>query len=87
MQDAKHMMKINEEHWNDVNSNSSCHKFDYAAASFALPYALAQDSISGEEYMQQHDGGDRVEYLQEVEHSDSLFYVPPSNDASLQSSD
>lgn len=55
--------------------------------SFALPYALAQDSISGEEYMQQHDGGDRVEYLQEVEHSDSLFYVPPSNDASLQSSD
>jgi hypothetical protein len=31
--------------------------------------------------MQQHDGGDRVEYLQEVEHSDSLFYVPPSNDA------
>jgi hypothetical protein len=55
--------------------------------SFALPYALAQDSISGEEYMQQHDGGDRVEYLQEVEHSDSSFYVPPSNDPSLQSSD
>lgn len=46
---------------------------------FALPYALAQDSISGEEYMQQHDGG--------VEHSDSSFYVPPSNDASPQSSD
>jgi len=55
--------------------------------SFALPYVLAQDSISGEEYMQQHDGGDRVEYLQEVEHSDSSFYVPPSNDASLQNSD
>jgi hypothetical protein len=55
--------------------------------SFALPNALAQDSISGEDYMQQHDGGDRVEYLQEVEHSDSSFYVPPSNDASLQSSD
>lgn len=54
---------------------------------FALPYALAQDSISGDEYMQQHDGGDRVEYLQEVEHSDSSFYVPPSNDGSLQSSD
>ena len=53
---------------------------------FALPYALAQDSISGEEYMQKHDGGDRVEYLQEVEHSDSSFHVPPSNDAS-QSSD
>ena len=55
--------------------------------SFALPYALAQDSISGDEYMQKHDGGDRVEYLKEVEHSDSSFYVPPSNDASLQFSD
>lgn len=54
---------------------------------FALPYALAQDAIQSEEFMQQHDGGDRVEYLQEVEHSDSSFYVPPSNDASLQSSD
>lgn len=36
MQDAKHMMKINEEHWNDVNSNSSCYKFDYAAAIFCI---------------------------------------------------
>jgi len=31
MQDAKHIMKINEEHWNDVNSNFSCYKFDYDA--------------------------------------------------------
>ena len=54
---------------------------------FALPYALAQDAIQSEEFMQQHDGGDRVEYLQEVEHSDSSFYVPASNDASLQNSD
>jgi hypothetical protein len=30
-----------------------------------------------------HDGGDRNEYLQEVEHSDPELYVPPVNDASL----
>jgi hypothetical protein len=42
--------------------------------------ASAQDS---EEYMQQHDGGDRAEYLQEMEHSDPEFYVPPVNDASF----
>jgi hypothetical protein len=54
---------------------------------FALPYALARDATQSEEFMQQHDGGNRVEYLQEVEHSDSSFYVPPSNDASLQNSD
>ena len=33
--------------------------------------------------MQQHDGGDRAEYLQEMEHSDPWFYVPPVNDASI----
>jgi hypothetical protein len=33
--------------------------------------------------MQQHDGGDRAEYLQEMEHSDPPFYVPPVSDASL----
>ena len=48
MQDAKRITKINEEDWNDINSNSSCYKFDYAPPFFALPYALAQDSISGE---------------------------------------
>ncbi len=37
----------------------------------------------GEEYMQQHDGGDRAEYLQEMEHNDPWFYVPSVNDASL----
>ena len=36
-----------------------------------------------EEYMQRHDGGDRDEYLQEMEHSDPEFYVPPVNDASF----
>jgi hypothetical protein len=32
--------------------------------------------------MAQHDGGDRDEYLQEMEHSDPRLYVPPANDAS-----
>jgi hypothetical protein len=33
--------------------------------------------------MRQHDGGDRAEYLQEMEHSDPLFYVPPVSDVSF----
>jgi hypothetical protein len=45
--------------------------------------ASAQDTPYSEEYMQQHDGGDRAEYLQEMEHNDPLFYVPPMNDASF----
>jgi hypothetical protein len=43
--------------------------------------AFAQDTPYSEEYMQQHDGGDRDEYLQEMEHSDPEFYIPPVNDA------
>jgi hypothetical protein len=50
---------------------------------FAATAVFAQDSPYSEEYMQQHDGGDRAEYLQEMEHSDLLFYVPPVNDASF----
>lgn len=50
---------------------------------FVATYALAQDTPYSEEYMQQHDGGDRTEYLQEMEHNDPPFYVPPVNDASL----
>jgi hypothetical protein len=46
---------------------------------------IAQDTPYPEEYMQQHDGGDRAEYLQEMEHSDPWLYVPPVNDASLSS--
>jgi hypothetical protein len=38
---------------------------------------LRQNAPYNEEYMQQHDGGDRDEYLQEMEHSDPEFYVPP----------
>jgi hypothetical protein len=45
--------------------------------------ASALDTPYSEEYMQQHDGGDRAEYLQEMEHSDPEFYVPPMNDASF----
>jgi hypothetical protein len=45
--------------------------------------AFAQNTPYSEEYMKQHDGGDRAEYLQEMDHSDPWFYVPPVNDASL----
>ena len=47
---------------------------------FVAASALAQDAPYSEEYMQQHDGGDRDEYLQETEHSDPLFHVPPVNE-------
>jgi hypothetical protein len=52
--------------------------------SFFTTSVLAQDAPYSEEYMKQHDGGDRAEYLQEMEHSDPLFYVPPVNDASVK---
>jgi hypothetical protein len=48
---------------------------------FATSLAFAQDTPYDEEYMAQHDGGDRDEYLQEMEHSDPRLYVPPANDA------
>jgi hypothetical protein len=53
---------------------------------FTVTFAFAQDRPYSEEYMQQHDGGDRAEYLQEMEHSDPWFYVPPVSDASLSTS-
>lgn len=34
---------------------------------------FAQESPYSEEYMEKHDGGDRAEYLQEMEYSDPLF--------------
>ena len=52
---------------------------------FAATSSLAQTYPHSEEYMQQHDGGDRAEYLEEMEHSDPWFYVPPVNDASISS--
>ena len=49
---------------------------------FISTSAFAQDAPYSEEHMAQHDGGDRTEYLQEMEHSDHAFYVPPVNDGS-----
>ena len=49
---------------------------------FDATSALAQDTPYDEEYMQQHDGGDRAEYLQEMESSDPWIYVPLVNHAS-----
>jgi hypothetical protein len=50
---------------------------------FISTSAFAQDAPYSEEQMAQHDGGDRAEYLQEMEHSDPAFHVPPVNDGSL----
>jgi hypothetical protein len=52
-------------------------------SSFVTTSVLAQDTPYSEEYMRQHDGGDRDEYLQEMEHNDPLFYVPPVNNTSF----
>ena len=54
---------------------------------FAAASAFAQTYPRSEEYMQQHDGGDRAEYLQEMEISDPWFYVQPVNDVSLSTTD
>jgi hypothetical protein len=51
---------------------------------FSLTSSSAETYNHTEEYMQQHDG-DRAEYLQEMEHSDPLFYVPPVNSTSPSS--
>ena len=48
-------------------------------STFVTITAFAQDAPSSEEYMAQHDGGDRAAYLQEMEHNDPPFYVPPAN--------
>ena len=54
---------------------------------FAATSAFAQERPYSEEYMQQHDGGDRAEYLQEMENSDPWFYVPPVSDVSLSTTE
>ena len=54
---------------------------------FAAASAFAQTYPRSEEYMQQHDGGDRAKYLQEMENSDPWFYVPPVNDVSISTTD
>jgi hypothetical protein len=57
-------------------------------STFAASYtsAYAQGNPYSEEYMEQHDGGDRNEYLQEIEHSDPEFYVPAVSEANSTSS-
>jgi hypothetical protein len=49
---------------------------------FAATSVFAQGIRYSEEYMEQHDGGDRNEYLQEMEHSDPEFYVPAVSEVS-----
>jgi len=75
------MRKYEEEISN--TANISCIRLCYIAVIFVAPSVLAQDTPHSEEYMQQHDGGDRAEYLEEAEHNDPPFYVPPVNDTSL----
>jgi hypothetical protein len=53
---------------------------------FVATSVYAQDTPYSEEYMEQHDGGDRNEYLQEMEHSDPEFYVPAVSASSPSSS-
>jgi hypothetical protein len=48
-------------------------------SSFVAASKFAQDTPYSEEYMQEHDGGNRAESLQEVEHNDPSFYVPSTN--------
>ena len=52
---------------------------------FATTSVFAKDTPHhhSEEYMQQHDGGDRAEYLQELEEDDPPFYVPPVDKTSF----
>jgi hypothetical protein len=57
--------------------------FTMLLSAFVATSAIVQERPYSEEYMQEHDGGDRAEYLQEMENSDPWFYVPPVNDASL----
>jgi hypothetical protein len=57
--------------------------FTMVLSFFAATSTFAQDRPHSEEYMQQHDSGDRAEYLQEMEHRDLWFYVPPVNDVSI----
>jgi hypothetical protein len=77
--DALLLMSKNEELQNSVDT---CVSLCYAHITFEATSALAQGTPYDEEYMQQHDGGDRAEYLQEMESSNPRIYVPPVNDAS-----
>jgi hypothetical protein len=75
-------MRTNEE----TSSIDNVSRIGFRYSAVTTTSAFAQDTPYSEEYMTQHDGGDRAEYLQEMEHSDPWFYVPPVNDASISSS-
>ena len=77
-------MSKNEELYNAVDSGGS---FCYTHVTFRSTYSISQDAPYSEKYMQQHDGGDRAEYLQEMENTDPWIYVPPVKDASLSAMD
>lgn len=70
----------------DLWSILSMVNFTTLLLSFITTSVFAQGSPYSEEYMDKHDGGDRAEYLQEMEYSDPLFYVPPANNASFPNS-
>jgi hypothetical protein len=61
--------------------------FTMLLAVFVATSAFAQERPYSEEYMQHYDGGDRAEYLQEMENNDPWFYVPPVSDASLSTTE
>ena len=60
--------------------------FTIVLSLFTATSVFAQGTPYSEEYMEQHDGGDRNEYLQEMEHSDPEFYVPAVSEANSTSS-
>ena len=73
---------------NDESStaNGGCNRFHHAVVIFLRDFIFRiQTYPHSEEHMQQHDGGDRAEYLEKMEHSDPRFHVPPVNDASISS--
>jgi hypothetical protein len=74
-------MRRNEEISNIANV--SCSRFYDALVVFCGTSAFVQERPYSEEHIQLHDGGDRSEYLQEMEHIDPWFYVPPLSDASV----
>jgi len=49
-------------------------------SSFVATSAFAQDAPYNEEYMQQHDGGDRDEIYKKWKSRDPPFHEPPTND-------
>ena len=77
-------MRTNEEISNNINLGGVGFTM---LLSFFATLRFAQTYPHSEKYMQQHDGEDRAEYLQEMENRDPWFYVPPVNHVSLSTTD